>query len=123
MTQSYPISGIALISAISGYVLTQGSKASVLYFTQDSGKSWQKLSTVCQGTLFSPTIRFFDNRQGIIIGCTKGKLVGFITADGGKTWQTENIFSKSCITFLTRDGKTLTIMNFIDNNYYVLVRE
>lgn len=116
------MSGIAMSSATSGYMLVQELEASVLYLTQDSGNTWLKQGTVCQGTLAAPTIRFFDSTQGMIIGNINGKIMGFITADGGKTWRKENVFSKVCTPFLTRDGKTLTLMG-LDNEYYVLTRK
>jgi photosystem II stability/assembly factor-like uncharacterized protein len=120
--QSNQMSGIALLSATSGYVLIQEPDASVLYLTEDCGKTWQKQSTVCQGTLPILTMRFFDSRQGIIIGSSERKMVGFITVDGGKTWRTESVFSKVSVPYLTRDGKTLTLLDF-DNVYYVLIRK
>lgn len=121
-SQVNQMSGITSLSATSGYVLIQEPEASVLYLTEDGGKTWQKQSTVCQGILGIPTIRFFNSKQGIIIGSTKGKMMGFLTDDGGKTWRTENVFSKICIPFLTRDGKTLTLLGF-DNIYFVLIRK
>lgn len=114
--------GIFSLSAVSGYALFQEPEASVLYFTVDSGRTWQKQGVLCQGFIATPVIRFFDAGRGMIIGNTKGKAMGFITADGGKTWRAEQVFSKVGTPFLTRDGKTLTLMD-LDNVFYVLVRE
>jgi photosystem II stability/assembly factor-like uncharacterized protein len=116
-----PMSGITLLSATSGYVLIEEPEGSVLYLTEDGGKSWQKQSTVCQESLFCPAIRFFDSGQGVIIGSTKGKVQEFRTMDGGKTWQSETIFSQTAVPFLTRNGKILTLLGF-DNSYYVLTK-
>lgn len=116
------MAAIAMLSATSGYMLVQELEASMLYFTQDSGNTWLKQGAVCQGTLVTPTMRFFDSSQGVIIGNVNGKIMSFITADGGKTWRAENVFSKVCIPFLTRDGKILTLLG-LDNVYYVLTRK
>jgi photosystem II stability/assembly factor-like uncharacterized protein len=112
---------IALRTASDGYLLDE---AGVLYITQDGGQHWSsqalELKDGAMALIKEPhgaALRFFDADHGVIIASLAGggssKLVALRTADGGKTWQKEDISVPALIAslYLTHDGTTLTIFD------------
>jgi photosystem II stability/assembly factor-like uncharacterized protein len=112
---------IALRTASAGYLLDE---AGVLYITQDGGQHWSsqalELKDGALALIKEPhgaALRFFDADHGLIIASLAGggsrKLVALRTADGGKTWQKEDMSVPAPIgsLYLTHDGTTLTIFD------------
>jgi photosystem II stability/assembly factor-like uncharacterized protein len=112
---------IALRTANDGYLLDE---AGVLYITQDGGQHWSfQVLELKEGAMalvklpHSAAMRFLDADHGLIIASLAGggtsKLVALRTADGGKTWQKEDMAVPASIgsLYLTHDGATLTIFD------------
>lgn len=121
---------IVLRTASSGYLLDE---AGVLYITQDGGQHWSsqalELKDGAMALVKLPhgaAMRFFDADHGLIIASLAGggnsELVALRTADGGKTWQKEDLAVPAKIgsLYLTHDGTTLTI--FDTSNQVTVVR-
>jgi len=68
-----------------GYAVTNevSDKSSVVFKTEDAGKSWKIVSFIPQATGIENSFGFLDENTGFV--CTyQGKMLG--TYDGGKTW-------------------------------------
>ncbi len=112
---------IALRTASDGYLLDE---TGALYITHDGGQQWSSQALELKdGALalikvpHGAAMRFFDADHGLIIASLAGggssKLVALRTADGGKTWQKEDMPEPAPIgsLYLTHDGTTLTIFD------------
>ncbi len=112
---------IALRTASDGYLLDE---AGALYITQDGGQHWSAQALELKdGTMalikepHGAAMRFFDADHGLIVASLAGggnsQLTALRTADGGKTWQKEDLSISSPIgsLYLTHDGTTLTIFD------------
>ncbi len=124
--------GIKRIKAIDMWSKSEGcilDNDYTLFFTGDSGKTWQKqnieidIAELNKKIFLSPdtAIRFTDRNTGKIImqvpRLKEAVVVEIFTNDGGKTWLQEEIPVKLVDIsniYLTRDGKTLTVFNFAD---------
>jgi len=111
------ISGISLRTASSGYFL---DGAGILYVTQDGGASWSSQTLgLDKDVLINPTspyvaIRFFDADHGVIVLSLAGgggNLLALRTADGGQTWEQEDVPAKMGTLHLSHDGTILTILD------------
>lgn len=113
------IAAINLRTANDGYILDLSGK---LFMTGDAGKTWSERMVPLNGlvlqTLKCPTaaMRFSDANHGTVVVASTGKILSFLTADGGKTW-TKSVVSDKLFgfIFLTKDGKTLTITSKLGN--------
>ena len=112
---------IVLRTASDGYLLDE---AGVLYITHDGGQQWSSQTLELKDGAInllslphSAAVRFFDADHGLIIaslaGGGKSKLVALRTADGGKTWEKEDMSmpAKFGSLYLSHDGTTLTIFD------------
>jgi len=121
---------IVLRTANDGYLLDE---AGVLYVTQNGGQHWSsQMLELKDGAMalvklpHGAAMRFFDADHGLIIASLAGggnsELVALRTADGGKTWQKEDMAVPAKIgsLYLTHDGTTLTI--FDTSNQVTVVR-
>jgi photosystem II stability/assembly factor-like uncharacterized protein len=69
-----------------GYAVTSevSDKSSVVFKTEDAGKTWKIVSFIPQATGIENSFGFLDENTGFV--CTyQGKMLG--TNDGGKTWR------------------------------------
>ncbi|MBN1799310.1 MAG: hypothetical protein JW822_12085 [Spirochaetales bacterium] len=122
--------GIKRIKAIDMWSKTEGcilDNDYTLFFTNDSGKTWQKQNIEIENpnkkiSMSQDTAMRFSNKDnGKIIAQIStpegSEVIELITNDGGKTWMQEKLpvtpVDISNI-YLTRNGKTLTAFNFAD---------
>ena len=118
----YNIVTISLRTSTDGYLLYKGGD---LYLTANGGQSWNKISLPLgkygemkleanDSTTFG-AIRFMDADNGIVIvnifGGGDSKVIALTTSDGGQAWQEEIVPATLGSTYLTRDGKYLTILS------------
>jgi photosystem II stability/assembly factor-like uncharacterized protein len=125
------IAAISLLASSEGYVLDYDGN---LYVTVDGGESWStqtlgleklgELKLVPPSDLASAAMRFFDAEHGVVvlslIGGGESKVLALRTADGGQTWQEENVPAEIGVPYLTRDGKFLTLYSLLDPDVTVL---
>jgi photosystem II stability/assembly factor-like uncharacterized protein len=131
-TRVTKIAAISLRTADEGYILTSDA---TLYVTQDGGKNWSARPLNLEGyeeMMFLPTdlpsaaIRFFDANNGLVVlslvGGGKSTVVAMRTTDGGKTWTDEPVLSGDAgVTYLTRDGKFLTLTSFLKEGQITVI--
>jgi len=82
------------IAWVGGSVKKDSIWHTVLFITNDQGKSWKRSSPVIyQSEIFS--IFFLDKMQGWAVGAETQESIGYSfvlrTKDGGKTWETTNL--------------------------------
>jgi photosystem II stability/assembly factor-like uncharacterized protein len=120
------ITAIALPTQDDGYVLDDAGN---LYSTADGGRSWETRSLGLKsderlapsGNGPRASMRFLDNRNGIIVFDRLDRSVWFaVTGDGGRTWQRAEISvlrdqSYYFQIFLSRDGRWLTVTDDFNN--------
>jgi len=118
----YNIVTISLRTRMDGYLLYKGGD---LYITADGGRSWNKISLPlgkygemkleANNSVTFGAVRFLDADDGIVIvdlfGGGDSKVVALTTTDGGQTWQEEIVPATLGSTYLSRDGKYLTIQS------------
>ncbi|MBC7876018.1 MAG: hypothetical protein H7Y59_02505 [Anaerolineales bacterium] len=101
-----------------GYLLDQNG---VLFFTQDDGAYWNRVSQLDLGELkmsFSvyqlAAMRFADANHGLIVVSSsdsgKGQVIAFHTTDGGQIWTSEVIPVIAGPVYLSREGNLLTVI-------------
>jgi photosystem II stability/assembly factor-like uncharacterized protein len=110
------IASIDLRSPSIGYIL---DSTGAIFITQDGGMTWSPSSLdLASGVSLSidpaprSALRFVDSQHAVIVYTTKDRqLWSAWTADGGNTWEREQLEKKGALpaVFLSRDGKTLTI--------------
>jgi photosystem II stability/assembly factor-like uncharacterized protein len=89
-TLLYGIDKTVFIDSLHGYGAGCGfDEKGVLYKTDDGGKNWKQCAIPSVGALLD--VDFVDSLTGIATG---GKNA-ITTSDGGKTWQTHNLFEYS----------------------------
>lgn len=107
---------VMLRTATDGYML---DSAGMLYITQDGGQNWFSRSLGLGKETIPPyvhtaAIRFFSAEQGVIVlnlqAGSMASVVALRTADGGQTWQREQVPTKPGYLDLSRDGKMLTVL-------------
>jgi len=115
------VAAISLRTPTDGYLI---DKNATLYITKDAGTTWSSQSL----GLTSPSImgfvsggfvneipqaavRFVDAKHGLIVLGLSGKtsLTALRTADGGKTWKEESLPAEPGASYISRDGKFLTV--------------
>jgi hypothetical protein len=125
--------GLANIAAINcldektGYLLDfQGN----FYQTGDAGATWtsralayaekQSMIPMSNAPLTVAAIRFTDPEHGLVaaslFGGGSSRMVIYSTDDGGRSWQNVSLPNVFGLPYLSRDGKFLTVVNFITAN-------
>lgn len=106
-----------------GYLLDQSG---VLFFTQDDGQHWNKISKLELGTLEMPfsvyqmaAMRFSDAGHGMIVASSADfgspdPVMAFHTFDGGQTWTSEIVPVPAGTVYLSRHGNLLTVISEVD---------
>ncbi len=112
------ISTIDTYSPGEGYLLDQDG---ALFFTQDNGGDWGKVSQLDLGDLkmsFSvyqlAAMRFTDREHGLIIispgdVAKAGPVIAFHTSDGGQSWASEVVSVAAGPVYLSREGMLTVI--------------
>jgi photosystem II stability/assembly factor-like uncharacterized protein len=124
------ISGVALRTPTEGYLLeSEGG----FFVTQDGGQTWelryQDLKNGMPADDVGPSkqpqtaIRFLDEKQGLIVYWDPDlkQMQVARTVDGGLSWEKEALPLKGIsFPFLTHDGQSLTLVDFISSDITVL---
>jgi photosystem II stability/assembly factor-like uncharacterized protein len=126
------IAAIALRTPDEGYVLDDDGN---LYTTSDGGQSWSsqsllegygELEIVSSSDLVMAAVRFADADHGVVVMSVSGdggsRLMALRTADGGQTWEQEEVMSSSLLIalYLSHDGSVLTIADQLEEQVIVL---
>ena len=102
-----------------GYLLDQRG---ALFFSEDDGQHWQKVSRLELGSLAMSmsayqlaAMRFSDAEHGVIVVSPgdyghAGPVMAFHTSNGGRTWHSESVPVPAGSVYLSRDGRYLTII-------------
>lgn len=129
--------GVENIVAVSLHTPTDGyllDSTGILHATQDEGQSWSShsLGLDLEGRLIpnretaSAAVRFFDADHGLVVvhlaGGLSSEIVALRTADGGLTWEQEEVMSSSLLIalYLSHDGSVLTIADQVEEQAIVL---
>jgi photosystem II stability/assembly factor-like uncharacterized protein len=115
------VAAISLRTPKVGYLV---DKKGVLHITQDGGTTWSSKSLGLDAPnimgfvsggfvneIPQAAVRFFDAKHGLVVLGLSGKanLVALRTADGGKTWKEESLPAGPGASYISRDGKFLTV--------------
>jgi photosystem II stability/assembly factor-like uncharacterized protein len=125
------IAAISLRTPADGYLL---DSTGILHVTQDGGQSWSShtLGLDLEGRPIpdrdtaSAAMRFFDADRGLVVvhltGGLSSRVVALRTADGGRTWEQEEVMSSSLLIalYLSHDGSVLTIADHVEKQVIVL---
>jgi hypothetical protein len=98
------------------------------YQTGDAGSTWtsqalvraekQSMIPIVQAPLNVAAIRFTDPEHGLVAASLYGggssRLVVYRTNDGGRSWQAESIPKFLGLPYISRDGKFLSAVDFLD---------
>ena len=111
------VAAISLRTPTDGYLVDMDG---VLHITQDGGKTWsfQSLGLDDPSIMDLETplaaVRFFDAENGLVVLGLFGEsnMVALRTADGGETWQEENLPVGLGTPYLSRDGRFLAVHQF-----------
>lgn len=129
--------GVENIAAISLRTPTDGylfDSTGILHVTQDGGQSWSSrpLGLDLEGRPIpdretaSAAVRFFDADHGLVVihltGGLSSRVVALRTADGGRTWEQEEVGPASLLIalYLSHDGSLLTIADHVEKQVIVL---
>jgi photosystem II stability/assembly factor-like uncharacterized protein len=125
------IAAISLRTSTDGYLLDIDG---VLYVTADAGQSWSphtlgldlEGNTIPSRETASAAVRFVDADRGLVVmhlaGGLSSRVVALRTADGGRTWEQEDVTTTSLLValYLSHDGSVLTITDHAETKVIVL---
>ena len=125
------IAAISLRTPTDGYLL---DSIGILHVTQDGGQNWSSrtLGLDLEGRPIpdretaSASVRFFDADRGLVVvhltGGLSSEIVALRTADGGRTWEQEEVISSSLFIalYLSHDGSVLTVADHAEKQVIVL---
>ena len=125
------IAAVSLRTPADGYLL---DNTGTLHVTQDGGQSWSSHSLgldlegrpIPNRETASAAVRFFDAEHGLVVvhlaGGLSSEIVALRTADGGLTWEKEEVMSSSLLIalYLSHDGSVLTIADQVEEQVIVL---
>jgi photosystem II stability/assembly factor-like uncharacterized protein len=129
--------GVDNIAAVSRRTPTDGyllDNTGILHVTQDGGQSWSShaLGLDLEGKPIpnretaSAAVRFTDADHGLVVvhlaGGLSSEVVALRTADGGRTWEQEQVMEVSLLNalYLSHDGSVLTIADQMEEQVIVL---
>jgi photosystem II stability/assembly factor-like uncharacterized protein len=125
------ILAVSLRTPTDGYLV---DSTGVLHITQDGGQSWSSHPTGLdlEGIMIpdrdtsSAAVRFTDAEHGLIVvhltGGLSSHVVALRTADGGQTWEQEEVMDVPLLValYLSHDGSVLTVTDHTESRVIVL---
>jgi len=120
---------IVLRTAHAGYLL---DNRGTLFTTQDGGQTWSSQTMGLDESLSIPVltpcavVRFSDENCGMVIlglaGDGKSEVWAMRTANGGQSWDQENVPVSIGQFYLTHDGTLLTVADLVDSGKITVLR-
>jgi photosystem II stability/assembly factor-like uncharacterized protein len=125
------ILAVSLRTPTDGYLV---DRTGVLHVTQDGGQSWSSHPTGLdlEGIMIpdrdttSAAMRFTDADHGLVVvhltGGLSSRVVALHTADGGQTWEQEEVMDVPLLValYLSHDGSVLTVTDHTESRVIVL---
>ena len=127
--QAGGLAAIVLRTTVAGYLL---DRRGVLFTTQDGGQTWSSQTMGLGESLSIPiltpsaAVRFSDEHCGTVIlglaGDGKSEVWAMRTANGGQSWDQENVPVSIGQFYLTHDGTLLTVADLTDSGKIIVLR-
>jgi len=128
--QAGGLAAIVLRTAYAGYLL---DNRGTLFTTQDGGQTWSSQALGMDHESLSipvltpcAAVRFSDEHCGTVIlglaGDGKSEVWAMRTANGGQSWDQENVPVSIGQFYLTHDGTLLTVADLIDSGKITVLR-